>query len=1231
MELKQTGLNIDSVADLVDIRPQKLHHTLSKLGTKIPEDCHVDETDIEIALLELGIDWNEFRPRFEVGPAYQDGKGDFLAVYDNLAQKELAEFPHTLVFPDEPEDVLKLVEFFNQNHKYDSAAKLLRAACCSPAVMATVNSSEWQLNYALARAKHLLSDRAYDQAGELAFASLAIEQRVCDDSKRVQAMSIYLGATLVAEGIVQYSALDHYTLQELILTGLQSGQVKALSRLQKAFLRTLFLSDSFIAGLNLTKQTRTELRKCMDELAPDYRGQSFYPHLARLVTKPVTALYDAARASLAAEGFAGIEQHRERLIRSLKGVEPYGILIEGQVINDMLDLLGGTFTNFNKQRQNASVRTYAEAHTKIISNCSNLEKQIDNQPTWLASCVILPVLCWFRSCLNADFKENTSDYTTTVNIYLDKKEYPLKEGAIQEVSIYCNNEGKSLAESIAVEFTDSSTVKITPVKIEFGNIDTGLSSGLRTFVVKILRESAAYELPYLLHWSNSNGERVTLAATVKLLPQKQIDWQKYEYMNPYSISSVKEFQPDRLKGRADKLAALRMGLHHMQSFFITGQKRVGKSSIANVYYGELLAHEKILPVHFLWGDVADCDLPSLGTAICRCVHDAWETKTHTQLPCEVPTPQDFQSGFSQTLSRFLMKFNRQVPEWKLVFIIDDFDEIREDLYKGENGDVFFTTLRAFIDRAFSSFIIVGSEKLFTSILREQGQKVNQADNIQVDYLSNRDDLEELITEPAKEVLFFEQDAISEIIELTSGNPYYTNLLCSRIFRLMIGNQDYYVARSNVRRAAELLANEDTEKSYKHFWVDGIRDVGPEKERIEYNNAMTLIAISKSEHDVSGAVDIHTIYKQPEVLHMETAELEYRLNELADRNVLRRSPNSPNHYLIKVELFNRWLQAGGAHQIRQSFGEFEYKVRPLKDYAIFPEEIAQVSQELVYRGETVDRILVETWLRQFGNEYNQRLAFKVLAALKERGYYSTNKFNHALEMILNQAAASVNGWARFIGNKRNLLRNVLICHIDPPGKSGTAIVTEFRRVNQVFYKLCGSIDNIAEILAGNSEVSNTIQDHKRWLLIMVDDFVGTGRSGSEYAVNALEILDQRVPGWESMCYRPAYGFVSGFDEGAQAIESAAAGRVTVFIVNPLEEKDRAFSKTASIFSDDRERSNAKSLFMKIGESLEKKHPLGFNDSQALVVFPNNTPNNTLPIFYKKGRYEGKVWTPLFERL
>lgn len=60
----------------------------------------------------------------------------------------------------------------------------------------------------------------------------------------------------------------------------------------------------------------------------------------------------------------------------------------------------------------------------------------------------------------------------------------------------------------------------------------------------------------------------------------------------------------------------------------------------------------------------------------------------------------------------------------------------------------------------------------------------------------------------------------------------------------------------------------------------------------------------------------------------------------------------------------------------------------------------------------------------------------------------------------------------------------------------------------------------------------------------------------------------------------------------------------------------------------------SICQKYGEKLYPKHPLGYDDSQLLIAFEYNTPNNTLPIIWSSTNNESSnietIWHPIFER-
>jgi len=126
------------------------------------------------------------------------------------------------------------------------------------------------------------------------------------------------------------------------------------------------------------------------------------------------------------------------------------------------------------------------------------------------------------------------------------------------------------------------------------------------------------------------------------------------------------------------------------------------------------------------------------------------------------------------------------------------------------------------------------------------------------------------------------------------------------------------------------------------------------------------------------------------------------------------------------------------------------------------------------------------------------------------------------------------------------------------------------------------------------------------------------------------LESTIKDWRDRVL-PIYATIVGFDDGIAFIESKIDSEVVLLTFKHLTANDKAFSEENNLFQTADERMQAYEIAYKIGKVLEKRHPLGWEDSQALVVFPDSVPNNTLPIFYKDGiEYNGKPWRALFPR-
>jgi hypothetical protein len=142
------------------------------------------------------------------------------------------------------------------------------------------------------------------------------------------------------------------------------------------------------------------------------------------------------------------------------------------------------------------------------------------------------------------------------------------------------------------------------------------------------------------------------------------------------------------------------------------------------------------------------------------------------------------------------------------------------------------------------------------------------------------------------------------------------------------------------------------------------------------------------------------------------------------------------------------------------------------------------------------------------------------------------------------------------------------------------------------------------------------------LVFFDDVIGTGDQAIRFFKNHLNNL--RVP--------LIYASVFAFQGGLNRIKSETTFTHVLSGIT-LSDEERAFTDNTAVFADLATRKRLRDLAEKYGRMLYPEHPLGYDDSQALLVFPHNTPNNTLPIIWASPKNEkapGVIWKPIWER-
>ena len=151
------------------------------------------------------------------------------------------------------------------------------------------------------------------------------------------------------------------------------------------------------------------------------------------------------------------------------------------------------------------------------------------------------------------------------------------------------------------------------------------------------------------------------------------------------------------------------------------------------------------------------------------------------------------------------------------------------------------------------------------------------------------------------------------------------------------------------------------------------------------------------------------------------------------------------------------------------------------------------------------------------------------------------------------------------------------------------------------------------------------------IVFIDDMIGTGNQAINYI--------QKLKGDNKIGSQKLYYYaIMGLKDGIKNLEDSGLFKN---VSATIELPKRTF-KSGYIFTAE-DSGTAKDMVSFIGEQLTKNMkdigPLGYKNSEALVFFRHNTPNNSLPIFWASGmcRILEKVgestevrWDPLFPR-
>jgi hypothetical protein len=857
----------------------------------------------------------------------------------------------------------------------------------------------------------------------------------------------------------------------------------------------------------------------------------------------------------------------------------------------------------------------------------------DEGPTFFTEQFVRPLFSIARDIcrrLDLDSKERFSARITCKGRnpeYLLEKHYPLHEPREISISVPLYNEGRGQALDVTAQISaDTEAIATNSQVIRIGDINPG--DFVIFFQVMAVEPCTGFNLWIDIKWGQVlSPERFSLELSVPVRAQAtDLDWEELSGREPYSLEVA---EGEEFVGRQEKVLAVsgRLTRERMVSTYITGQKRIGKSSLALAVRDHIEAADNEGRYRFLVlekGEYA-CEDPRetvkmLGDRISEFLLECLDNQAR------VP-PLSFE-GTLAPLNRICDLLFQQSPHLRFVVVLDEFDSIHPELYRmGALAETFFSNVRTLSAKRNVAFVLIGGEKM-PFIIAAQGDELNKCRCESLTYFSRTDewpDFCSLVQCPVARQITWHPSALNALFDCTNGHPYYTKLVCGEIFRKAVQERDAEITASEVAVGIARSIASSGSNSFTHLWKDGIGGTREDEEIVSLRRCRILVAIGQVLR-INLPITLSNVISQKGYYSLTDSEIAFTLQEFCTRGVLE---GENGHYRFTLPFFQEWLkQLGVSSLLVDRVGdELASQLKKEEDLAYVRDtEIVKLTEEWpIYNGKEVSPSLVRAWLQQVDKRREQRLLFKILRKLR---FFSDPEIREKLQNAHRAVARQIPPFTqRRPADRRN---DILVTYVDGPGKSGAHYASRYAEDNKIAAHCVIEMGDFSKDLAKHEETF----DVSVRSVIIVDDVVGTGKSLSENLQKFMqanrECIRLRNPAIRVVVLAAT---VDGQIKIREKLKTYNGVDIDLIVCEPLTARHFAFVDVKGFESSD-EIDEVKALCKTIGSQLVPKAPLGYGDQGLLIVFPNTCPNNSLPLLHASGNYtrenSNSSWRPLFPR-
>jgi ABC-type branched-subunit amino acid transport system substrate-binding protein len=370
--------------------------------------------------------------------------------------------------------------------------------------------------------------------------------------------------------------------------------------------------------------------------------------------------------------------------------------------------------------------------------------------------------------------------------------------------------------------------------------------------------------------------------------------------NPYIIGSVID-EPDKFFGRQSLFDFIKYNLQQNTPLILLyGQRRIGKSSVLK-QIPQKISEDQFVFIDFdlqvFVGGNQKHPINQILHYLAQRIGEEIENSL-TTIPITIPTAEDIEDDTTIFHGDFLTQIYNVLGEKKLVLLLDEFDVLSE--VNNEGNVEFF--------RLINNWLSKWPERLF--IIPVVGRHLKELPNLlsllrespykEISFL-DRDSAEMLITRPAQGVVTYQPNAIEEILSLSAGHPYFTQLICHELFNLARERQIWTINAEDVKTIID-KAIETGEPGLAWFW-DGLYP----QAKVVFSAAAE--AQHREEQDDQVSYSPKLLLRNYGILTDSLTQVIKNMVDYGFLNELKR---------VKIELVRRWLLQ--KHQLKDEISK-----------------------------------------------------------------------------------------------------------------------------------------------------------------------------------------------------------------------------------------------------------------------------------------------------------------------